>query len=67
MLETELQYAYTVREKLGGKHAADFKHRSVCVFTAFREQMFTVRLGLSLVESLALFHCAWLPSLPVSM
>lgn len=70
VLEIEMQYAYTVCGKFGGKDAADFKYRSLCIFTvtlAFREQMFTVGFDLSLVESLALFHCAWLPSLPASV
>lgn len=66
-LEIEMQHVCTAGGKFGGKDAADFKHRSVCIFTAtvtFREQMFTVGFGLGLVESLALFHCAWLPSSP---
>lgn len=69
-LEIEMPYAYTVCGKFGGKGAADFKHRSVCIFTVtltFSKQMFTVGFGLSLVESLALFHCAWLPSSPASV
>ena len=70
VLEIETQYADTVCGKCGGKDAAEFKHRSVCMFTvtlAFRDRMFTVGFGLSLVESLALFHCAWLPSSPASL
>lgn len=52
VLGIEIQYAYTVWGEFGGKYAADFKYRSLCVFTvtlAFREQMFTVGFGLSLV------------------
>jgi len=69
-LEIEMQYACTACRKFGGKDAGDFKHMSVCIFTltlAFREQLFTVGFGLSLAESLALFHCAWLPSSPPSV
>lgn len=70
MLDIEMQCAYLLRGKFGGKDAADFKHRSVCILSVtleLRNQMFTIAFGLSSVESLALFHCVWLPSLPASV
>lgn len=62
VLQFQMQYIYILWRKFGGKYAADFSRRSMCIFTAtlaFREVMFIVTVGfdLNLVESFALFHC----------